>query len=135
MSSAASVGGIAKRFDYYSEYSRFQTDNDVPNNAYRNATYAGRFGVALGSGTDVSGTIRRTNTKFGSPGALTLQALREKIGNDDTFFTLLRTWYGENRYSNVTTGDFIELAERKSGQQLDQFFQAWLFEEGRPDSW
>ena len=32
----------------------------------------------------------------------------------------------------MTTQDFIALAERVSGQQLDQFFQAWLFEEGRP---
>jgi aminopeptidase N len=37
----------------------------------------------------------------------------------------------------VTTQDFIALAERVSGQQLDQFFQVWLFEEGRPEpgSW
>jgi len=70
-------------------------------------------------------------------GAMTLQALREKIGNDDTFLTLLRTWYGENRYSNVTTADFIATAERVSGLQLDHFFDVWLFQEGRPEpgSW
>ena len=67
-------------------------------------------------------------------GAMTLQALREKVG-DEAFFTILRTWYGENRNSNVTTGDFIALAERVSGQQLDSFFDVWLYEEGRPDSW
>jgi aminopeptidase N len=69
-------------------------------------------------------------------GAMTLQALREKIG-DDTFLTLLRTWYGENRYSNVTTADFIATAERVTGLDLDQFFQVWLFQEGRPEpgSW
>jgi aminopeptidase N len=67
-------------------------------------------------------------------GAMTLQALREKVG-EATFLTIVRSWYAENRYSNVTTADFIALAERVSGQQLDQFFQAWLFEEGRPESW
>ena len=67
-------------------------------------------------------------------GAMTLQALREKVG-EDTFMTIVRSWYSENRYSNVTTQDFIALAERVSGQPLDQFFQAWLFEEGRPESW
>ena len=36
-------------------------------------------------------------------GAMTLQALRAKIG-DDAFFLLLRTWYRENRNGNVTTG-------------------------------
>jgi aminopeptidase N len=35
----------------------------------------------------------------------------------------------------VTTDDFIALAERESGQDLDHFFQVWLFEEGKPESW
>ena len=30
----------------------------------------------------------------------------QKVG-DATFFNILRTWYAENRYSNVTTADFI----------------------------
>ncbi|HEX6583735.1 MAG TPA: M1 family metallopeptidase [Thermoleophilaceae bacterium] len=69
-------------------------------------------------------------------GAMTLQALRQKVG-EETFLTIVRSWYAENRHSNVTTADFIALAERVSGQQLDQFFQVWLFEEGRPEpgSW
>jgi aminopeptidase N len=67
-------------------------------------------------------------------GAMTLQALRQKVG-DDVFFGILRTWYAENRYSNVTTQDFIATAERVSGQQLDHFFDVWLFQEGRPESW
>jgi aminopeptidase N len=67
-------------------------------------------------------------------GAMTLQALREKVG-DDAFFAILRTWYAENRNGNVTTADFIALVERVSGQQLDRFFDVWLYEEGKPDSW
>ena len=67
-------------------------------------------------------------------GAMTLQALREKVG-DATFFATLRDWYANNKYGNVTTADFIALAEQKSGQNLDQFFRVWLYEEGRPASW
>jgi aminopeptidase N len=62
---------------------------------------------------------------------MTLQALRETIGEAD-FFALLRTWYSENRYANATTADFIETAERVSGEQLDAFFEAWLFSRTRP---
>jgi aminopeptidase N len=65
-------------------------------------------------------------------GAMTLQALRRRIGNDDTFFGILRSWYSENRNGNVTTADFIALAERETGEQLDVFFDDWLYEEGRP---
>jgi aminopeptidase N len=76
---------------------------------------------------------------FGTPvydrGAMTLQALRDKLGDDAKFFQIMRDWYSENRYSNVVTADFIALAERDSGQQLDQFFQVWLYNEGRPESW
>ena len=65
-------------------------------------------------------------------GAMTLQALREKIDDDDTFFGILRAWYSENQDNNVTTADFIKLAERETGQQLDNFFQVWLYKEGKP---
>jgi aminopeptidase N len=64
-------------------------------------------------------------------GAMTLQALRQKIG-DDQFFRILRSWYAEHKYGNATTADFIALAERVSGQELDQFFQIWLYTEGKP---
>jgi aminopeptidase N len=73
-------------------------------------------------------------------GAMTLQALREKVG-DDTFFDILRTWYADNRSQSVTsdesvtTADFINLAETESGQDLDHFFHVWLYEEGKPTSW
>ena len=85
---------------------------------------------------ELAGASELFHTPVYDRGAMTLQALREKVG-EDTFFTILRTWYAENRYSNVTTQDFIALAERVSGQQLDQFFHVWLFEEGRPEpgSW
>jgi aminopeptidase N len=70
-------------------------------------------------------------------GAMTLQALREKIGDDDTFFEILQTWYAENRNGNASTEDFIETSERVSGLELGDFFQVWLYEEGRPEpgSW
>ena len=75
---------------------------------------------------------------FSSPpydrGGMTLQALREKIGDED-FFKLLRRWYKHNRYGNVTTAEFIEPAERVSGQQLDEFFRVWLYEPVTPTTW
>ncbi len=75
---------------------------------------------------------------FSSPpydrGGMTLQALRVKIGDQD-FFKLLRRWYKRNRYGNVTTAEFIAAAERVSGQQLDAFFDVWLYQPVKPTSW
>ena len=67
-------------------------------------------------------------------GAATLQALREKVG-DRTFFGILRAWYAGHRYGNATTADFIALAERRSHLALDQFFDVWLYQPGKPASW
>jgi aminopeptidase N len=67
-------------------------------------------------------------------GAMTLEALREKIG-DPTFFTLLRRWADQNRYGNVTTAQFIELAQQLSGMNLAQFFDVWLYQPAKPTSW
>ncbi len=64
-------------------------------------------------------------------GAMTLQALRETIGEQD-FFALIKTWFAENRYGNVTTADFVETAERVSGEELSAFFDAWLYGTTRP---
>lgn len=47
----------------------------------------------------------------------------------------LRDWATENRYGNVTTAQFIALAERDSGQELDRFFDAWLYQLGKPTEW
>jgi hypothetical protein len=67
-------------------------------------------------------------------GAMTLQALREKVG-DGTFFSIMRAWYAENRDGNVTTADFVALAERKSHRHLDRFFKVWLYRPVKPISW
>ena len=47
----------------------------------------------------------------------------------------MRAWYAENRDGNATTEDFIAMAERESAQQLDAFFDVWLYQPGKPTSW
>ena len=67
-------------------------------------------------------------------GAMTLQALREKIG-DLAFFQLLNDWATQNRYGNVTTPQFIALAEQESGMDLTAFFDAWIYQDAKPTVW
>ncbi|MFJ9566779.1 M1 family metallopeptidase [Streptomyces fuscichromogenes] len=64
-------------------------------------------------------------------GAMTLQMLRERIG-DTAFFKLLPAWAKLHRYGNADTADFIRLAEKVSGQQLDDLFRTWLSTTGKP---
>jgi len=65
-------------------------------------------------------------------GGFTLHALRTTIG-DDAFFQLLATYVTEFGGGNATTADFTGLAEDISGQELDDFFEAWLFQTELPD--
>ncbi|MFG3577935.1 M1 family metallopeptidase [Micromonospora chersina] len=67
-------------------------------------------------------------------GAMTLHALRGKVG-DETFFRILRQWAAGHRYGHAATADFITLAERESGQNLDTFFDVWLYRKGKPTTW
>ena len=67
-------------------------------------------------------------------GGMTLQALREKIG-DDKFFAILKAWTAKYRHGNANTRQFIALAEKISGQDLDAFFQTWIYKPGKPTTW
>ncbi len=71
-----------KRVDYFSEYSYFTTDNEVPNNGYRNNTYAGRLGVMLGNNTDLSATLRAIDGKFGNPNGFALFGIADDSTSD-----------------------------------------------------
>jgi hypothetical protein len=66
-------------------------------------------------------------------GAMTLQALRTRIG-DDAFFRLLKEWVRAHAGGNVATPQFVALAERISGRSLDGFFRAWLYTGRRPSA-
>ena len=64
-------------------------------------------------------------------GAMTLQALRTKVGNR-VFLRTLRDWATKKKYGNGSVAEFIALAERNSGQELGAFFQTWLYTPARP---
>ncbi|WP_460366825.1 M1 family metallopeptidase, partial [Actinocorallia lasiicapitis] len=64
-------------------------------------------------------------------GAMTLQALRQRVG-DKAFFRILRAWPTEHRGGNATTAEFVALAERISGKRLQKLFTVWLTRKGKP---
>ncbi|MDQ3176626.1 MAG: hypothetical protein M3Q72_03645 [Actinomycetota bacterium] len=51
---------------------------------------------------------------------MTAQALRHRLGTT-TFMRVMRTWVADHADGNVNTAQFIALAERISGEQLDGF--------------
>ncbi|HEY2298790.1 MAG TPA: M1 family metallopeptidase [Jatrophihabitans sp.] len=79
----------------------------------------------------------KRNTMFSGAvyyrGAMTLAALRQRIG-DNAFFKLLRTWVRTHRYGNATTQQFTQLAEQVSGLHLGHLFHVWLWRKAKPAS-
>lgn len=72
------------------------------------------------------------NRSVDGRGALTLYALRARIG-DAAFFATLRTWVERYGGRSAATSDFIALAEETSGADLTQFFQGWLYAPTMPE--
>ena len=65
-------------------------------------------------------------------GAMTLHQLRLEVGDKD-FFRILRRWARSHAGGNVTTAQFIRLAERVSDQNLNALFNRWLFKPTKPN--
>ena len=117
------------------------------------ATYAEHLWADhIDSSFDINATLRAERDQYsillgeppGSPsaddifelavyfrGGYTLHALRLTVG-DDAFFTILKEWTARFGGGSATTNDFIALSEEISGQELGDFFNAWLFENTVP---
>ncbi|MDF5754760.1 M1 family metallopeptidase [Spongiactinospora sp. TRM90649] len=74
------------------------------------------------------------NSSVYTRGGMTLHALRQRIG-DTAFFDLLRAYNARYEYGSVTTDEFVDMAERRSGKKLGELFKAWLFTPARPTDW
>ncbi|MFX0556461.1 M1 family metallopeptidase [Maribacter sp. CXY002] len=65
-------------------------------------------------------------------GGWVLNMLRHQLGND-VFWKGIRDYYKKFRNANVLTTDFQKYMEEASGENLETFFQQWLFTKGHPE--
>lgn len=91
---AASLGGAVDGFDYFSEFSRFDTSGSFPNDYFHNATVNANVGYQWNATTGVRATVRHTATGLGSPNALDLYGIA-----DDSWQT------NRNTYAAVSAQD------------------------------
>ena len=61
------VAGAWRRLDYLGLFSWLQTTNDLPNDAFHNATTVGNFGYQLNATTELRGTVHYGVTGVGIP--------------------------------------------------------------------
>ena len=64
-------------------------------------------------------------------GAWVLHMLRARIG-DESFWKGIQSYYKKNYNSSTTVESFKIEMETASGQELDAYFDQWLYKEGNP---
>ncbi|KPL19636.1 MAG: hypothetical protein AMJ92_02500 [candidate division Zixibacteria bacterium SM23_81] len=72
-----------------------------------------------------------SSTEYEKAGCV-LHMLRFAVG-DSNFFDILRTYGTTFAYGNAITDDFQEVCEVESGQDLDWFFDQWIYDQGYPE--
>ncbi len=92
-----SLSGVFKRLDYLGEFSRFDTNNSLPNSSFHNGSYVANFGLAINSTTELRFTGRYTTTALGQPNALDL------FGIPDDAFERDQDAYASGTLQNQTT--------------------------------
>lgn len=107
-----SLSGAFHQFDYFSAFSRFDTTNGLPNDAFHNGTYAGNFGWGVNGSTDLRFTLRHTTTDLGDPNALNFYGVADTSSQkeQDTYWGLT--------LQNQTTEHWGNLV-RLASSQLD----------------
>lgn len=65
-------------------------------------------------------------------GGWVLNMLRHKLGNE-VFWKGIQVYYNTYKDSNVMTVDFQKVMEQVSGEDLEDFFEQWIFTKGYPE--
>jgi vitamin B12 transporter len=92
-----SLGGVFHGFDYFSEFSRFDTQGSLPNDYFHNATVSTNVGYQLNSTTTIRATFRHIATGLGTPNAL------DFYGIPDNAWQTNRNTYTGATLQNQTT--------------------------------
>lgn len=93
--------------------------------------------MSVATGTVYSPDTTDENRLFSSrltynKGSAVVHTLRFHVGNDTTFFSMLRLYQQQYAFKTATTEEFKRLAENYLGYDLDTFFDQWVYGEGYP---
>jgi len=86
------TGGKYKRVDYFSDYSRFDSSNSIPDDQYHNVTFTGNYGLNISPSSSLRATIHDDRVASGQPGATQLYGIPAEAqqANEDAYFGV--TW-------------------------------------------
>ena len=114
-------------FATYAEFLWSDKHGEGTTNQLLNETYDSFLGDSFFWRTPISNPGARNEFTYAVyiRGAMTLAALRNRIGDGD-MTRLLKTWTSSKKGGNASVAEFTAMAERISGEELTPFFNAWL---------
>lgn len=103
------AGTVYHQFDLYSAFARIDTDNNIPNSEFHNATYAGNFGWTPNAANDLRFTVRHITVSGGQPNAIDLFGIPDdgqQRERDDYYNAIWNNqtkprWHNEIRYGGL----------------------------------
>ena len=86
------IGGRHSKVDYFSDYSRFDSSNSIPDDEYHNGTFTGNYGWDISPASSLRATIHYDRVASGQPGAIQLYGIPTEAeqANEDAYFGV--TW-------------------------------------------
>ena len=126
------LSGRSRTFDYFSDYSRFDSSNAIPRNTYHNGTFNSNFGWSVTPAMDLRATIHHDQIATGLPSAILLYGIpsNEKQGNEDSYAGITfddqtsARWHNTARYGLVRLRSLVSdfsptgIAQYDSGGNL-----------------
>jgi vitamin B12 transporter len=127
--------GVYSRLDYFSEYSRFDTRNSIPDNTFHNGTFAGSYGWTFSARSHLRATIHHDQVASGAPNAIELYGIptEAKQTSEDGYFGVTwenqttTKWHNLVRYGGVRLrSNFIGFAPTGIPQYIDGVLDDYL---------
>lgn len=109
------AGGVARQLDYYGAFGRLDSRNNLPNDSFHDATYAGNFGWDPNPANDLRFTVRHLSVSGGQPNGTLLYGIP-----DDAAQKAQNTYYS-GAWNNQATAKWHNLV-RYGGLRLRSQF-------------
>jgi vitamin B12 transporter len=127
-----SLSGALHQFDYFSEFSRFDTQGSYVNNFFHNGTASGNFGWEINPTTSIRATVRHSSAEAGLPNAVDFYGISDDSTqrNDNTYFGVTAQQQTTERWHNsiqFAYGQFSSLSVNPSptGEPFDPFMSGF----------
>jgi len=129
------ASALYRQFDLYSAFARMDTDNNIPNSEFHNATYSGNFGWTPNPADNLRFTVRNVIVSGGQPNAIAFYGIPDDAQQkeQDNYYGAVwdnhatSNWHNQIRYGGL----------RQDGQYnsfgatgiYDPIFEIW---DGKP---